>query len=69
MRSLDTWRTVIAAEEFTFQKGRAEGHAEGRAEGRAEEKHTIAANLLSMGMSVEQVAKATGLSAEEINSL
>lgn len=41
----------------------------GEARGRAEEKLTIARNLLSMGMTVEQVSQATGLAPEEINSL
>lgn len=51
------------------REGRAEGRAEGIAEGRAEEKLSIAANLLSMGMSVEQVAQATGLPPEDIKAL
>lgn len=50
-------------------EGRAEGLAEGRAEGRAEEKYSIAANLLTMGMSAEQVAQATGLTIDEIKTL
>lgn len=50
-------------------KGEERGIKKGRAEGRAEEKLSIAANLLSMGMSVEQVAQATGLTADDINSL
>lgn len=50
-------------------KGEERGLKKGRAEGRAEEKLSIAANLLSMGMSVEQVAQATGLRPENINTL
>ncbi len=50
-------------------EGRAEGIVEGRAEGRAEEKQSIAANLLSMGMTVEQVAQATGLTVEQLKEL
>ena len=43
----------------------AKGKAEGRAEGRAE----VARNLLSMGMSVEDIARATGMTEEEVASL
>ena len=43
----------------------AKGKAEGRAEGRAE----VARNLLSMGMSIEDIAQATGMTKEEVASL
>ena len=43
--------------------------AEGRAEGRAEEKNSIARNLKSLGLTVEQIQTATGLTAEEIEGL
>lgn len=46
-----------------------EGRAEGRAEGEYQKATTIARNLKSMGMSIDQVAQATGLSLEEITSL
>lgn len=41
----------------------------GFAKGEAEAKLAIASNLLSMGMTVDQVAQATGLTSEEINTL
>ncbi len=41
----------------------------GREEGRAEAIALVALNLLQMGMSVEDVSKATGLSIEQINQL
>lgn len=47
------------------QKGKAEGIAEGKAEGKAE----IAKNLLDMGVEISKVAKATGLSEEEVKIL
>lgn len=50
-------------------EGRAEGLVEGRAEGRAEEKLSVAHNMKAMGLSVEQIAQATGLTAEEIAKL
>lgn len=50
-------------------EGLAEGRAEGLAEGRAEGVISVALNLKNMGLSVEQVMKATGLTAEEIEKL
>ncbi len=46
-----------------------DGRAEGKAEGRTEEKWTIAGNLLSIGMRVDDIAKVTGLSVEEIKKI
>ena len=40
-----------------------------KAEGRQEEKHSIALNLKKLGVSIEQIAFATGLSIEEIEKL
>ena len=42
---------------------------QGRAEGRAEERAEIAAKMKSMGLFPEQIAQATNLSIEVINSL
>lgn len=50
-------------------EGRAEGHAEGRAEGRAEEKIQTARKMLQLGLDIDIIAKATGLNAEQIQSL
>ena len=41
----------------------------GRVEGRVEEKIAIARNLKSMGMSISDISKATGLQEEEIVSI
>ncbi len=53
-----------------WDKGKTEGIAEGKAEGKAEgAKHAaiqIAQNLLSQGMSIQQVQAVTGLSAQDI---
>ena len=51
------------------EQGRAEGRAEARAEARAEIAVEIAAKMKSMGLSPEQIAQATDLSIEVINSL
>ena len=53
--------------------GRAEGIAIGRAEGiaigRAEGKYDIAKNLINMGLSVDQIEKATGLESSVIHDI
>ena len=55
------------------EKGKEEGIAEGMEKGRAEGKHEAntetALRLLAMGLSAEQVAKATQLSLEIIKNL
>ncbi|MCQ2145977.1 MAG: Rpn family recombination-promoting nuclease/putative transposase [Bacteroidales bacterium] len=50
-------------------EGRAEGHAEGLAYGHAEKSIEIAANLKKEGLSVEVIAKCTGLTPEQIVQL
>ena len=47
-------------------EGRAEGLAEGRNEGRAEGRAEGALNLIQLGLSVEQIARATGIPVEQI---
>ena len=50
----------------TLAEGEAKGRVEGKAEGIAEEKLATAKRLLSMGLSVQDVAKGTLLSIEQI---
>jgi predicted transposase/invertase (TIGR01784 family) len=50
-------------------KGKAEGIAEGEAMGELKKARETAHNLLSMGLTVEQISKATKLSVQEIESL
>ena len=63
-------RTLI---DDSYQKGKEEGIAEGMKKGRAEGKHEAntetAQRLLAMGLTAEQVAKATQLSLEIIKNL
>lgn len=49
-----------------LKEGREEGLKVGREEGLKEGKVSVAKNLLSMGLSLKQVAEATGLSEKEI---
>ena len=50
-------------------EGLAEGKVEGLAEGKAKEKTATAKRLLSMGLSVEDIAKATSLSIEQVEAI
>ena len=50
-------------------QGRAEGLTQGRAEGRAEAKKDIVKSMLGNGLSVEQAAKYSGLTIEEVESI
>jgi len=62
-----------AAEEEGFEKhyvrSLAKSKAEGKAEGALEKAKETARNLKKIGLSLEQIAKATGLSELEINGL
>lgn len=48
---------------------RKEGWEKGRKEGRNEERKNIARNMKSLGMTIEQIAQAAGLSTSEIEIL
>ena len=50
-------------------KGKAEGMEEGMAKGEKAAKVKIAANLLSLGVPMETIMQASGLSEEEIKSI
>ena len=50
-------------------KGMAEGMVKGIAEGEKEAKEKMAANLLSLGVPLETIVQASGLSEEEILNL
>ena len=55
--------------EMRMKDIREESLAEGEAKGRAEEKLATAKRLLSMGLSVQEVAKATLLSVEQVEKI
>ena len=52
---------IIAQKAWAREEGKAEGLAEGRAD--------VARNFRDMGLPLEQIAKATGLSVEQIAAL
>ena len=62
--SLDTAKREGVAEGIEI--GREEGRAEGRAEGEQSKAIDIAKNLKSMGLSIADIKKATGLSEDDI---
>ncbi len=65
--SVDTAKREGIAE--GMEKGMKEGMEKGRAEGKHEANTETAQRLLAMGLSAEQVAKATQLSLEIIKNL
>ena len=52
-----------------LEEGLSKGRAEGLVKGREERNLEVAINLLQLGTSCEIVAKATGLSVEEVTKL
>ncbi len=69
----DTHNQIEYAKETGLEEGLAKGHEEGREEGheegREERNLEVAINLLQLGTPCEIVAKATGLSLEEVLKL
>ena len=61
----DTHNQIEYAKEISLE----EGLAKGREEGREDAKQQIAINFLQFGTPCEIVAKATGLSVEEVAKL
>ena len=60
---------AIMIQNDVLNTAKLEGHAEGRAEGRAEGKLEYAKNLKQLGVSIDIIAQATGLSREDIDKL
>ena len=65
----DTHNQIEYAKETALEEGLAKGLAKGREEGRKERNLEVAINLLQLGTQCEIVAKATGLSVEEVLKL
>ena len=68
LRNQMAYARKVAVEEG-LAEGRAEGRAEGLAEGRAEANLEAALKFRNLGVAVEIIAEATGLSVEEIKQL
>ena len=52
-----------------YKRGIEKGRVEGKQEGKREASHTIAINLLSLGLPQEKISQATGLSLPELEGL
>ena len=65
----DTHNQIEYAKETGLEEGLAKGLAKGREEGREERNMEVAINFLQLGTPCEIVAKATGLSLEEVAKL
>ena len=60
---------IAVQREESFEIGLAEGEARGRSEGSRQAKLETAKNLLNIGLSRENIAKATGLSRAEVEAI
>ena len=60
---------INTARRIGHEEGLAEGREEGRAEGREEAKMETAMKFKQLGVDVETIAKATGLSKDVIENL
>ena len=77
IKDMTTEQDIINQREYARKEGKAEGLAEGEAnglargkiEGKAESQREIAKNLAALGMDPATIAKATGLSEEEVRKL
>ena len=67
--SVNAYRDIVNAIRTAEKTKFAEGKAEGMAKGEKEAKEKIAANLLSLGVPLETIVQASGLSEEEIRNL
>ena len=67
--SLRHYRDTLVVMEGQFMEGEAKGRAEGRAEGEREGYMKMAKNLKAMGFSIDDIVKASGLTAEEVTAL
>lgn len=65
----DLKNVLDTAELKGLKKGLSQGRKEGREEGRKEGLLNVAKSLKTMGMTVKQIMKATGLTEEEILKL
>lgn len=66
--SVNAYRDIVNAIRTAEKTKFAEGKAEGMAKGEKEAKEKIAANLLSLGVPLETIVQASGLSEEEIRN-
>lgn len=68
-KALDRYRVSRIVEEDMREAGWKRGLEEGRAEGRVETTNSIARKMKDLGLPLEQIVKATGLSEREVMDL
>ena len=69
LENMTTERDLRNQMTYAREEGLAEGRVEGREEGHVEERAKNAKNLRDLGVDPEIIAKATGLTVEEIQNL
>lgn len=67
--ALKVYRDNYNTFQGAIEEGMKEGREKGREEGRADKTKEIAQNMKKMGMSIEQIAQACGISVEEAEKL
>ena len=67
--SLDAYRSNLSSWKNERKEGHDEGLVEGIEIGRKEEKRVIALNLKNIGVPIEQIVAATGLTKDEVEAL
>ena len=69
LENMTTERDLRNQMTYAREEGLAEGRVEGHVEGHVEERAKNAKNLRDLGVDPEIIAKATGLTVEEIHNL
>ena len=69
LRAYDKFWDSVSVERTLLDDRYQKGKEEGRAEGMSQRSLVIARNLLSLGLPVDQITQATGLTEEEIELL
>ena len=67
-RYIDNMRSLEDVVDSAWSSGHFEGKAEGRAEGIAEGKWEDARNFYKLGVDLDIISKATGISIEELRA-
>ena len=68
-RYRDTYNAITGAEQKGREEGMKEGLAEGMEKGATNKALSIARNMKASGISLDDIAKFTGLTEEQINAL
>ena len=69
MVNLHEWELTERAKKQGWEEGKIEGKMEGQKEGAEQNKIETAKRLISMGLTLEQIAEGTGLPLEKVLEL